>query len=77
MRVDSAGGAQIGVTDLITPSSDSAMRPAQLRVALKPTAGVHDVYFVFRSPEGKGDGFLFGLLTATFETDTPKKAAMR
>jgi hypothetical protein len=28
---------------------------------------MHDVYLVFRNPEAKGDGFLFGVLTATFE----------
>jgi len=34
---------------------------------LRPTSGVHDVYLVFRNAEAKGDGFLFGVLTATFE----------
>jgi hypothetical protein len=29
---------------------------------------MHDLYLVFRNPEAKGDGFMFGLLTATFET---------
>jgi len=28
---------------------------------------VHDVYLVFRNADAKGDGFLFGVLTATFE----------
>jgi hypothetical protein len=39
-----------------------------LRVALRPTPGLHDVYLVFRNPDAKGDGFLFGVLTATFES---------
>jgi hypothetical protein len=34
---------------------------------LRPTSGVHDVYLVFRNPDAKGDQFLFGVLTATFE----------
>ena len=77
VRVDSVTGPLVGETEMIRPSTDSAMRPVQLRVALKATPGVHDVYLVFRSPAAKGDGFLFGLLTATFEAETPKKAAMR
>ena len=36
-------------------------------VPLAPTSGVHDLYFVFTNPDVKGDGFMFGVLTATFE----------
>jgi hypothetical protein len=28
---------------------------------------MHDVYLVFRNPDATGDGFLFAVLTATFE----------
>jgi hypothetical protein len=34
---------------------------------LQPTAGVHDVYLVFRNPDVTSDQFMFGVLTATFE----------
>jgi hypothetical protein len=30
---------------------------------------VHDLYLVFRNPQVKGDGFLFAVLTATFESE--------
>jgi hypothetical protein len=33
---------------------------------LRPTTGVHDLYFVFTNPAVK-DGFLFAVTTATFE----------
>jgi hypothetical protein len=42
--------------------------PLQLRTVLRPTSGLHDVYLVFRNPDTKGDQFMFGLLTATFES---------
>jgi cytochrome c len=67
VRLDSPTGALLGETDLIRPTADSAAPPARLRVTLRPTSGVHDVYLVSRNPDAKGDGFLFGLLTATFE----------
>ena len=67
VRLDSATGPLIGESELIRPTTDSAAPPSQLRTALKPTSGLHDVFLVFRNPDAKGDGFLFGLLTATFE----------
>jgi len=68
VHVDSAAGPLLGVSELIRPTADSAAPPAQLRTVLRPTAALHDVYLVFRNPDAKGDGFMFGLLTATFET---------
>ena len=68
VRLDSATGPLLGATEMIRPTTDSTMKPSQLRVALKPTSGMHDLFMVFRSPEAKGNGFLFGLLTATFES---------
>jgi cytochrome c len=67
VHVDSATGPLLGESELIRPTADSAAPPAQLRTVLRPTAGLHDVYLVFRNPDAKGDGFMFGLLTATLE----------
>jgi cytochrome c len=67
VHLDSPTGALLGETDVIRPTADPATPPARLRTALRPTSGVHDVYLVFRNLDAKGDGFLFGLLTATFE----------
>jgi hypothetical protein len=53
---------------MIRPNANPASPPSQLRTVLRPTSGLHDVYLVFRNPEATGDGFMFGLLTATFES---------
>ena len=68
IRVDSAMGPILGTSEPVQPTADSAAPPARLRVALQPASGVHDLYFVFRNPQVKGDGFLFAVLTATFES---------
>ena len=68
VRLDSPTGTLLGESELIRPTTDSVAPPYQLRTALKPTSGLHDVYLVFRNPDAKSDGFLFGLLTATFES---------
>jgi cytochrome c len=68
VHVDSATGPLLGESELIRPTADSAAPPSRFRSVLRPTAGLHDVYLVFRNPDAKGDGFMFGLLTATFET---------
>ena len=65
VHLDSPTGALLGESGLISPTA--ALTPAQLRTTLKPMTGLHDVYLVFRNPDAKGDGFLFGVLTATFE----------
>ena len=68
VHLDSPTGALLGETELIRPTAD--VRPSQLRTALKPTSGVHDVHLVFRNADAKGDQFLFGVLTATFEASS-------
>jgi cytochrome c len=69
VRIDSITGPLVGESELIRPTTDPAARPSMLHVALRPTSGMHDVYLVLRSPtDVKGDQFLFGLLTATFES---------
>ncbi len=68
VHIDSPIGPLLGETELIRPTTDANAPPSQLRTALRPTSGLHDVYLVFRNPDAKGDQFLFGLLTATFES---------
>lgn len=69
VRRDSASGPLLGTSEPVQPTADSAAPPARLRVALQPASGVHDLYLVFRNPQVKGDGFLFAVLTATFESE--------
>ena len=65
VHLDSPTGALLGESEPIRPTAEQA--PVRLGVPLRPTAGLHDVYFVFGNPDAKGDGFMFGVLTATFE----------
>jgi cytochrome c len=67
VHLDSPTGPLLGESELIRPTADASAKPSLLRTALRPTSGLHDVYLVFRNPDAKGDQFLFGLLTATFE----------
>jgi cytochrome c len=71
VHIDSPTGDLLGESELIRPTTNPAAAPSQLRTALKPTSGLHDVYLVFRNPDAKGDQFLFGVLTATFEALRP------
>jgi cytochrome c len=77
VRLDSPTGALLGETELIRPTTDSAAPPYQLRTPLTPTSGVHDVYLVFRNPGATGDGFMFGVVTATFQTAGGRKETAR
>ena len=72
VHLDSPTGALLGLSEPIRPTDDQA--PLRLRTTLRPTSGVHDVYFLFTNPDAKGDGFLFGVLTATFES-APRSGA--
>jgi cytochrome c len=67
VRLDSATGPLVGASDVIRPT-DEAAPPGRFRAAIKPTSGVHDLYFVFRNEQAKGEQFLYVLLTATFES---------
>ncbi len=69
VHLDSATGPLLGESELIRPNANPAAPPSQLRTVLRPTSGLHDVYLVFRNPVAKGDGFMFGLLTATFSSE--------
>jgi cytochrome c len=65
VHLDSPTGAVLGESEPIRPTGDQM--PVPRRVQLRPTSGLHDVYVVFGNPDAKGDGFMFGVLTATFE----------
>ena len=65
VHLDASTGALLGESEPIRPTTDQA--PVRLRVPLRATSGLHDVHFVFTNPDAKGDGFMFGVLTATFE----------
>jgi cytochrome c len=67
VHLDSPTGALLGESELIRPTANASAPPSQLRTLLRPMSGLHDVYLVFRNPDARSDGFLFGLLTATFE----------
>ncbi|MGH7638297.1 MAG: c-type cytochrome, partial [Gemmatimonadaceae bacterium] len=66
VRLDSATGPLLGETETIRPTSTMGP-PTQLRAPLRPTAGTHDVYFVFRHADAAQGRNLFILTTATFE----------
>ncbi|HST07838.1 MAG TPA: c-type cytochrome, partial [Gemmatimonadaceae bacterium] len=68
VHLDSPTGARLGQTSLIAPSASAAAPPTILRTALQPTSGIHDLYFVFKNPDAKGDQFMFAVLTATLES---------
>jgi cytochrome c len=68
VHLDSPTGPLLGESEMILPTADPSAKPSILRTALRPTSGLHDVYLIFRTPDAKGDQFLFGLLTATFES---------
>jgi cytochrome c len=70
VRLDSASGPLIGETRVIQPQ-DSMGPPARLRATLRPTAGMRDVYFVFRNDEAKAGQNLFVVFTAHFERSRP------
>jgi cytochrome c len=76
VRLDSARGPVIGESEVVQPQ-DSIGPPAQLRVPLRPTTGMHDVYFVFRNEQAKGEQNLFVLLTARFVSSADERPAGR
>jgi len=66
VHLDSPTGTLLGESEPIVPTTDEM--PVPHRVTVPPTTGMHDLYFVFTNPDATGgDGFLFGVLTATFE----------
>jgi len=67
VHLDAQTGTLLGESEPIPTSADQA--PVARRVTLQATTGAHDLYFVFTNPDagGAGAGFLFAVLTATFE----------
>ncbi|MEO8562694.1 MAG: ThuA domain-containing protein [bacterium] len=70
IHIDSDGGALIGETPMVSPQTEATAPPIQLRAALKPTTGAHDVYFVFKNDQAKAQQLLLIALTATFGNGT-------
>jgi cytochrome c len=66
VRIDAPDGALLGETEAIAPQTVANAPPVQARAAIKPTSGVHDVYFVFRNEQAKAQAMLFIVTTATF-----------
>jgi cytochrome c len=66
VHADSATGPLLGATELAQPVPGQNAPPVQLRAALKPATGVHDVYLVFRNDQAKGQQLMMIALTATF-----------
>ncbi len=74
VRLDSATGTLVGETEPLQPQPAMAA-PARFRAALRPTAGVHDVFFVFRNEQAREGQNLFVLFTAAFVRDEGRAAA--
>jgi cytochrome c len=66
VHADSATGPLLGETEMAQPVAGQNAPPVQLRAALKPATGVHDVYLVFRNDQAKGQQLMMIALTATF-----------
>jgi cytochrome c len=69
IRLDSATGVLVGETEHIQPQAAMGP-PSRLRATIRPTAGVRDVYFVFRNEQAKEGQNLLVLFTAAFERRT-------
>ena len=66
--LDAPTGTLLGESEPILPTGDEM--PVARRVALSPTAGAHDLYFVFTNSDPTA-AFLFAVMTATFEAAAP------
>ena len=64
MHTDAADGTLIGETETVQAQQAQNAPPIQARATLKPTTGMHDVYFVFKGE--KAEGMPFIAMTATF-----------
>ena len=68
VHVDSDTGPLLGETPVLPKSEGLNAPPTQLHAALKPTTGMHDVYFVFKNDTTPG--MIMIALTATFVSGT-------
>ena len=71
VRLDAADGALLGETPAVA-AAQTLGAATPLRVALRPTAGVHDVYLVFRNAQAPAGRNLLILTTAAFEAGTAR-----
>jgi cytochrome c len=65
VRIDSETGALVGETETVAPQTTPNAPPIVAHAPLKPTTGMHDVYFVFRNDQAKPQAMLFIVTTAT------------
>lgn len=80
VRVGSPTGQLIGQSESIVPKEAESQRPPEgvnpiewrrqnatkAQVALNPTAGKQDVYFIFKNPNSKGEEILMGISEIEF-----------
>lgn len=61
IHLDSPAGPLIGETSVVVPAEGpiTQPRPTMAMAALKPTSGMHEVYFVFRNEKAEGGRILF------------------
>ena len=67
----------LGETVAIRPTPGQMAAPTPVRATLRPTAGAHDLYFVFRNDQATAGQMMFIVLTATFERDASGAATQR
>ena len=72
VHIDSDTGPLLGETPMLEKSASMTAPPAQLHAPLKPTTGMHDVYFVFKNDQTPG--MIMIALTATFVNGTSAMA---
>ena len=72
VHLDSDTGPLLGETPNLAKSDGLNAPPTQLHAPLKPTTGMHDVYFVFKSDT---PGMSMIALTATFVNATSQASA--
>jgi cytochrome c len=65
VRLDTPDGLLLGETLFLEPAAQG-VGSSPLRATLKPTAGIHDLYFVVRNDDAPAERSLLILLTAQF-----------
>ena len=70
IRLDSPAGALIGQTEVASAEDGGrAATAAPLKTDIKETAGVHDLYFVFKNANAKPIASLFSLTSIKFNDE--------
>jgi cytochrome c len=76
VHIDSPDGPIIGTSSEIVASESTGGAPSMAKAQINPTAGFHNLYFVFRNPNTTGGQNLFTLINIIMGTDQ-KAMAMR